>query len=87
MDNVLAQTAQAATGTGTAPPVQCQPWCLAGDGHPNEWDRLDQSCWGAEHTVALSTEPTTHMVVGGRKKQYLSTYLEKAVLESRSAKA
>jgi hypothetical protein len=82
MDNALLKTAIAATGSSTAPPVQCQPWCLAGDGHPNEWDRLDQSCWGAEHTVQLSTEPKIHLVVGGRKQQYLSAYLEKAAEDS-----
>lgn len=84
MDNALLKTAIAATGSGTAPPVQCQPWCLAGDGHPNEWDRLDQSCWGAEHTVQLSTEPKIHLVVGGAKQQYLSAYLEKASEDSAS---
>jgi hypothetical protein len=82
MDNALLTTALAATGSSTAPPVQCQPWCLAGDGHPNEWDPLDQSCWGAEHTVPLSTEPKIHLVVGGRKQQYLSAYLEKAAEDS-----
>jgi hypothetical protein len=82
MDDALLKTAIAANGSSTATPVQCQPWCLAGDGHPNEWDRLDQSCWGAEHAVQLSTEPKIHLVVGGAKQQYLSAYLEKAAEDS-----
>lgn len=39
------------------PPVECQPWCDIGDGHPQEWNRPDQACWTAGEYVDLSQEP------------------------------
>jgi hypothetical protein len=78
MDNMLLETAEGDTtiDATTASSVECQAWCVNDEGHPHEWDPLDRSCWGAEHKVSLSTEPTIHMGVGGRRQQYLNTYLE-----------
>jgi hypothetical protein len=78
MDSMLLETADGGTTIDltTASSVECPAWCVDDEGHPNEGDRLDRSCWGAEHKVPLSTEPTIHMGVGGRRRQYLNTYLE-----------
>jgi hypothetical protein len=35
------------------PPITCQPWCEASDGHPNMRLREDQCCFGIEHRVPL----------------------------------
>ncbi|ULE32870.1 DUF6907 domain-containing protein [Mycobacterium sp. IDR2000157661] len=38
-------------------PVVCTPWCDRGDGHPDEWCREDQSCWGPVDYIELELEP------------------------------
>ena len=69
---------QVALTTPTWPspaPVICQPWCEANDGHPNQRLREDQCCFGLEHRVPLSNEPTELVGNGSSQSQYLSTYL------------
>lgn len=56
-------------------PITCQPWCEANDGHPNQRFREDQCCFGLEHRVPLSNEPTELVGNGSSQSQYLSTYL------------
>ncbi|OZD81815.1 hypothetical protein CH260_10390 [Rhodococcus sp. 05-2256-B2] len=36
--------------------IQCTPWCVDGDGHPNESSRVDQHCFGTDNYVDLSLE-------------------------------
>jgi hypothetical protein len=38
-------------------PIVCTPWCQDGDGHPNEHNFEDQTCWGDAAYVPLSLEP------------------------------
>ena len=45
-----------AIGQPTISPIQCAPWCVYGDGHPQQFMRGDQTCWGADHYVEASTE-------------------------------
>ena len=56
-------------------PINCQPWCRVGDGHPDERTREDQWCFGVEHRVDLSAEATESLGDGKTQQQYLSTYL------------
>jgi hypothetical protein len=42
----------------TLPPIVCTPWCEDGDGHPDNFLREDQTCWGPSTYVDLSLEPT-----------------------------
>jgi hypothetical protein len=56
-------------------PITCQPWCEEGDGHPRESVREDQCCYGVEHRVLLSTEPTMLMSDGRCEQQHLNTHL------------
>jgi hypothetical protein len=56
-------------------PITCQPWCQANDGHPNQRLREDQCCFGLEHRVPLSSEPTELIGNGSTQQQYLNTYL------------
>jgi hypothetical protein len=37
-------------------PVQCEPWCTDGDGHPNTLGRRDQTCCGPEHYIEARVE-------------------------------
>lgn len=48
------------------PPVQCQPWCSEGDGHPDEWYTDDQQCRTAERSVDLSGLPKMKVSGGDR---------------------
>jgi len=56
-------------------PVNCQPWCRVGDGHRDQGSRQDQWCFGTEHRVDLSAEPTEFLGDGNTRQQYLNTYL------------
>jgi Domain of unknown function (DUF6907) len=56
-------------------PLECQPWCRDGDGHPHERAREDQWCLGIEFRVPLSTEPTEFLSDGTIQQPYLNTYL------------
>ena len=56
-------------------PINCQPWCGVGDGHPDERTREDQWCFGVEHRVDLSAEATEPLSDGNTQQQYLNTYL------------
>jgi hypothetical protein len=56
-------------------PINCQPWCAVGDGHPDERTREDQWCLGVEHRVDLSAEATEPLSDGNTQQQYLNTYL------------
>jgi hypothetical protein len=56
-------------------PISCQPWCEANDGHPNQRLREDQCCFGLEHRVPLSQEPSELIGSGSSQQQYLNTYL------------
>lgn len=38
-------------------PVDCEPWCSPGDGHPDATYREDQCCWSEEELVELSLQP------------------------------
>jgi hypothetical protein len=58
-------------------PITCQPWCQESDGHPTERGREDQRCFGVEHRVHLSTEPTTLTSDGSIVPTYLNTYLSR----------
>lgn len=40
--------------------VQCTPWCVDGDGHPNETGRVDQNCYGIDTYVDLTLEEIDH---------------------------
>lgn len=40
--------------------VQCTPWCVDGDGHPNEVGRVDQNCFGSDTYVDLTLEEIDH---------------------------
>lgn len=48
----------------TLPLIECASWCVDGDGHPNEWCREDQACWGPATYVDLSLHPV-HREAGG----------------------
>ena len=56
-------------------PITCQPWCETRDGHPNQRMREDQCCFGLEHRVPLSDEPSELIGNASSQQQYLSTYL------------
>jgi hypothetical protein len=56
-------------------PLDCQPWCRDGDGHPHERAREDQWCLGIEYRVQLSTEPNEFLSDGTIRQPYLNTYL------------
>ena len=56
-------------------PLDCQPWCRDGDGHPDARTREDQWCFGVEDRVLLSTEPTEFLSDGNTLAPYLNTYL------------
>jgi hypothetical protein len=56
-------------------PITCQPWCEASDGHPNQRLREEQCCFGPEHRVPLSNEPTERFGEASTEQQYLNTYL------------
>ena len=60
---------------GTCSPLECQPWCRDGDGHPGERVREDQWCLGIEQRVYLSTEPTEFLSDGNTREPCLNTYL------------
>lgn len=34
-------------------PVECKPWCVEGDGHPNDWHTADQGCRSEIREVTL----------------------------------
>jgi hypothetical protein len=36
--------------------IECAPWCEDGDGHPKEFLRADQNCWGTQYKVILGLE-------------------------------
>src|SRR3981081_3541677 len=36
--------------------IDCAPWCVDGDGHPDDICRADQNCWGVQHKVVLGLE-------------------------------
>ena len=59
----------------TCSPLECQPWCRDGDGHPGERAREDQWCLGIEDRVSLSTEPTEYLDDGNLREPCLNTYL------------
>jgi hypothetical protein len=40
----------------TADYYRCTSWCTHGDGHPDDFLRADQSCWGEEHVTVLGLE-------------------------------
>ena len=63
------------TARATCAPLACQPWCRDGDGHPDERAREEQWCFGIEHRVYLSTEPTEFLSDGNTRQPYLNTYL------------
>jgi hypothetical protein len=56
-------------------PINCEPWCEASDGHPDQRLPEDQCCVGPEHRVALLQEPTEHFGEASTEQQYLNTYL------------
>ena len=56
-------------------PITCQSWCQDRDGHPTQRVREDQCCFGVEHRVHLSTEPSVLMSDGRTVPTYLTTYL------------
>jgi hypothetical protein len=39
------------------PPVACKPWCIKGDGHPNEQLKADQFCISEAREVVLHAWP------------------------------
>lgn len=41
----------------TCPPVNCKPWCVEGDGHPNERLSSDQFCISEAREVVLHAWP------------------------------
>jgi hypothetical protein len=46
-------------------PIQCKPWCSAGDGHPDEWNREDQQCRTEAGEVQLADMPKIEMSYDG----------------------
>ena len=56
-------------------PITCQPWCAAGDGHPNQRYREDQCCYGIQQRVGLLSEPMEVVGNGSTEQQYLNTYV------------
>lgn len=42
----------------------CTSSCPDGEGHADEWFRVDQASWGSDRTVNLSAEPTGADAVG-----------------------
>ena len=40
----------------TLPPITCTPWCMDGDGHPNEVFRADQWCRTEEQATMLTRD-------------------------------
>jgi hypothetical protein len=43
------------------PPVECKPWCVEGDGHPNEQLRADQFCISQAREVVLHAWPKVEL--------------------------
>jgi hypothetical protein len=70
----------AAMSTDTFPvrglePINCEPWCEARDGHPDQRLPEDQCCVGPEHRVPLLHEPTEPFGEASTEQQYLNAYL------------
>jgi hypothetical protein len=65
-------------------PISCQPWCEANNGHPNQRLREDQCCFGIEHRVPLSHEPSVLIGEASTEQQYLSTYLMRSADDAAS---
>jgi hypothetical protein len=65
-------------------PITCQPWCEANNGHPDQRLREDQCCFGPEHRVPLSNEPSELIGNASTQQQYLSTYLMRPADDSAS---
>lgn len=56
-------------------PINCEPWCEARDGHPDQRLPEDQCCVGPEHRIALSREPAEPFGEASTEQQYLNAYL------------
>ncbi len=41
---------------GAIRPVQCEPWCVDGDGHAGASDRDEHVCWGPQSYIEATTE-------------------------------
>jgi hypothetical protein len=50
----------ATTERRTLPPVTCEPWCVDGDGHPDEVFHDDQWCRTDETSVLLTRDYRDH---------------------------
>jgi hypothetical protein len=46
----------------TVPPIHCQPWCEASDGHTSETELEDQRCYGIEHRIEMHLHERVKMV-------------------------
>jgi hypothetical protein len=52
----ITQSAYSYAEPGAIRPVQCEPWCVDGDGHFAAAMRDDQVCWGPGSYVEASTD-------------------------------
>jgi len=59
------------SGDVPLPPVECFPWCVDGDGHPDQLFTSDQACTTEEHNTAALLIP--RMYPGG-DPEYVSVY-------------
>lgn len=61
-----------------APPTDCQPWCDEGEGHADEWFRVDRACWGSDRHVFLSAEPTGTEALGSGQQTFVVSLEQQA---------
>ena len=58
----------------TLPPITCTPWCVDGDGHPNEIGREDQWCYTGDAHIPASLHDPVKMNDGTTVPGWVSVY-------------
>ncbi|WP_181641448.1 hypothetical protein, partial [Nocardioides massiliensis] len=58
------------------PPIECEPWCHARDGHPENWAPEDQYCFSNGMVTPLSRYQMERYGPEGFFQNYLEVYLE-----------
>lgn len=58
-------------------PIQCEPWCVHGDGHPGADYPEDQTCDGIDHRSPASLLPPQRQRDGSPLPESISVYAER----------
>ena len=67
-------TTTATTERTTVPPIACRPWCVYGDGHPNETFREDQWCSSEERSIPVSHYPAVEWADEEYRPEMVTVY-------------